>query len=231
MIINANHFTLLCICCVCLCIPLTSHAELKKQVSNYIPAYIDIGLSNKITKFRVESSQSKLLGEMESKLIKSYFVNIAWPDYYFQNSASGIQLTLSATSIDIDSQDIGAYDVVSLGTEIKGEYFNLMPTWFYHWGDRQFYNNQGIAARIGLGTGIAYLHLQGDVLLTDADPEQRITVDLTNDPLALSAYAFAELRINFWTIRANLGRVFKSASDLDYQLRDENINLGFVLRF
>lgn len=128
-------------------------------------AEFELGLSVSRQVLLAELSGSNT-GNMEDDMSVFPVIGLLTSKYYFGDNNWGYLFGLMAGPFDISKQEVGG-EQVDLGTRMKGYYAYATPVIFYQFGDKK--NRESWRTSIGLGFGVGYLKVKGDMIMTEVD--------------------------------------------------------------
>ena len=141
---------------------------------------------------------------------------------YFPDSAAGYKYVFGFGGFSMDKQEVDAENV-DLGTSARGYYFYAMPVIAYDF----FKAKHAQSLLFGLGFGVGYMNVKGDLILTETDLQTRHEFDFSE--FNYSSGLFFEYALESWSLSFNL--YGPSASDGDYEYDVYDFNITWRKRF
>ncbi|RME62620.1 MAG: hypothetical protein D6778_10900 [Nitrospirae bacterium] len=165
----------------------------------------DVGLSLSSASLQIQSSDDETLGEMVSRTSVWPGISIGSRERYFGDSKFGYSVFFFAWFMEMDKQKVDGQEL-DLGTSVSGYFAYLTPTISYRFGDRYSMESPNWMMTVGLGLGLGYLYVNGDIIATRLNPPQRQS--LHEGGFGLSSGIFAEIIKKRWFLRfTNFGPI------------------------
>ncbi|MFQ5582400.1 MAG: hypothetical protein ACE5F3_07245 [Mariprofundaceae bacterium] len=185
---------------------------------------IDLGVSVSQPSLLIrDTATDNVLAEMTDKAAIWPSVSIKTRERYFGETNLGYSASVRAWYMNIDQQKVGGNEV-NLGTSAKGYYAYLTPTIYYRFGDKYSMESPDWMGTIGIGVGVGYLNVRGDVVTTGTTPQVRKRID--NVGFGLSSGIFLEVIKQGWFLRiTNFGPILMDKG-FTLDLRDNSITFG-----
>ena len=112
--------------------------------------------------------------------VTPYFALFGDVIYPFESVDIGLSWKLWGSTFMVNKQKLNK-GVEDIGTSLSGEYFYVLPIFFYQFGDRTNENKRNYSLSIGVGWGVSYTSMRGEIRLT----EERKNQSLENRPLEI----------------------------------------------
>ncbi len=186
----------------------------------------DLGVSLSQATLKIQSPDDRTLGQMVSRASLWPSISIGTKERYFGQSKFGYSVSFFAWYMRLDRQRVNGEEV-DLGTSAGGYFGYLTPTITYRFGDRYSMESPNWIVTLGLGIGIGYLYVDGDIITTETSPPQRQS--LHEGGFGLSSGAFVEVIKKKWFLRlTNFGPILDRDT---FKLSLEYFSLTFGRRF
>ena len=177
--------------------------------------------------FSVSTKDSGTLGTLSEDFSYAPFIFLGSPYRYFGDSNWGGYMEYGFSGFRLNQQLVND-ELVDLGTSVTGWHVFVTPNFFYNFGDKHAYVNQGYSLKIGVGVGAGYVNASGDVILTETT-QQRHEFDVSG--LGLGISIVADLRWRDLMLRASSGGAETVKSGLGYETFDFSFDIGYVYEF
>jgi len=192
--------------------------------SNAPALSLDLAVSISRPSLQMKSTTNDaVLGEMVDKASIWPSIALKTRERYFGDSNFGYTAEMMAWYMKMNRQKVGSKEV-NLGTSARGYFAYLTPTLYYRFGDKFSMESPDWMATIGLGVGIGYLNVKGNMITTNTTPSQLQRIDRVG--FGTSTGLFIEVMKNRWFFRiTNFGPALKNGS-INLELRDNSIKIG-----
>ena len=143
-------------------------------------ATLTIGLGVRQMGIKVIRSSDDAEGTIVQRNENAYFISYSTrPGYFRSLPSAGYTFKFNLSSFDANQQEIDKDVFQDIGTRVKGNFFYVVPSLFYEWGN---YLKTGRFTRLGIGLGLGITKFSGDIILTESIDQQRCRTPPT--PLA-----------------------------------------------
>ena len=177
------------------------------------------------TLFISEEDSQKDLAEMENDLyFTPAFAIRSENNYFHQDSNWGYFLEFNGGLYNVNRQVVND-DTVNLNTELKGFYWDLTPTIFYNLGNK---TRDSLALKMGLGVGIGFLSVSGNVILTEQILQD--TVKYNDNNYGFTVGIFCETTLNSWFLQIKGYGPYIVVDDKDLFLANIKMTLGRMIK-
>jgi len=183
-------------------------ADEKKHWYNGI--ILDIGVTASQVQLDVEEFEdgSKVSdGTLSTEISYAPFITAGSKYRYFGGTKFGYNIQITFSGFRVDKQDFDDDDLEDVGTSAKGYFVYALPVFFYNLGDKVFENGKGKSLKFGIGVGVGYLEVEGDIILTNLEDgsQEKHDFDVSTDPIDLAAFVMMDVRYNKWLLRISGG--------------------------
>ena len=143
---------------------------------------------------------------------------------YFSDSDWGYKYALNIAPFEVSRQEVDL-ETVDLNTSADGYFFYAMPVLVYDFLKQKSDDH----LLLGLGFGIGYLNAEGDIILTEADPQ--IRHDFEFSEFAGSIGLLFQYITENWSYSASLYGPEVSDGDYEYNLWDFRLTVRRAIPF
>ncbi len=174
------------------------------------------------------ATDDRVLGTMVGRSTLWPSVTLKTRERYFGGSHFGYSASAMAWYMRMNQQRTGGR-VVNLGTSARGYFAYLTPTFYYRFGDRYSMESPNWMGSIGIGAGLGYLNVKGNMVTTETAPTRLEPINYVG--VGVSTGLFLEILKKKWFFRvANYGPMLNSGS-LKLELRNTSIKFGRSFEF
>ena len=178
----------------------------------------------------MEGSENLIVASIRGNFTPSPYFNLMSPVRHFGESQFGYYWKYAFSLFSMDEQEsffAWESEWQDLGTSVTGQFFYVMPVLI--WEPEQDNNN---TMRWGLGFGLGYLSMNGDVIIyQDFDPGQPFTHDININELTTGWYISWEYGMGGMVFGVSVGSLTGSTSPYKYDLMDVSLDIGFRKEF
>lgn len=174
------------------------------------------------------SEDSEPAGTMTEGFNVSYFVKLGSPYHFFSNSRRyGYFFEAEYSGFSLDKQEIGAEER-DMGTSVEGSFWYVTPVAFMLFGPVP-QGEKEWSVFLGVGAGLGYLDVSGDIYLTEDGSYDYRTVDESGVDIAASV--IIEAHYDHWVTRISGGGPFLEVGDNTYSMFSFSWDLGYSFYF
>lgn len=137
---------------------------------------------------------------------------------YFSNSSWGYKVVVNLGWFEMTTQEVALADV-NLGTSADGYFLYAMPVGFYDF----FKNKENSSLLVGIGLGVGYLNASGDIIFTEATPQTRHEINISE--LTYAYGLFLEYDRDSWSYSISLYGPEVSKGGYEYNLFDFGVTV------
>lgn len=190
-------------------------------------ATLKLALGTRQAGIRVIRNSDKAEGRIVQRNEESYFISYSTRPIMFSIDNMGLTFMFNFSSFDADRQEISRDVFVDLGTRVSGQFYYVVPTVFYQWGDY----TTGTYARVGIGIGAGVARFRGDVRLTDSPTQDVVTLNQGGASLTFAGSFTAEAHWNHWGLTLSVAGPTYETDAYTYNIEDIAVNLGYQFVF
>lgn len=206
-------------------IPSVSLAEEADSTYDF-PYRLTLGISVYSTDLEVKDKNSNAKGTLSEEFGYSPFLALESPYRYFNEKTDfGWFMEYGLGTFKLDRQLVNG-QLVDLGTSVRGYHATITPVLFYNFGDRLL---NGHSFKLGVGTGLGYLHAKGDIILTESPVKERH--DFKINDLGLAVYVLFDYRYKNLNIRVSGSGPTIDKGDHEYEILSFDMDIGYMISF
>lgn len=192
-------------------------------------ATLTIGAGVRQSGIKVVRSSDKAEGTIVQRNDEAYFISYSTRPTYLKSHANvGYTFSFNLSSFDANQQEISKDVFEDIGTRASGNFFYVVPTLFYEWGN---YKKAGQFTRLGFGLGLGLTKFHGDIILTDSNDQQRLDLASEASELRVASSFILETRWNHWGLSLSVAGPSIENDDYTIQVQDTAIHFGYSFVF
>lgn len=196
----------------------------------YNGASITVGVGTRQAELKVTEKVTGKFGKIVQRDEDAYFLSYSTRESFIGSSQFGYTFMLNYTTFNMDKQEVEKNVYEDIGTRVRGKTAYVVPTLFYQWGEHR---KIGKFVRLGVGLGLGVAKFDGDIILTDPQPQPLVPIHVSSDSydLKFAASAFLEARYRHWGIKITVAGPSYQDETYLYNLSDIAVNLGYTYYF
>jgi hypothetical protein len=196
----------------------------------YNGASITVGVGTRQAELKVTEKVTGKFGKIVQRDEDAYFLSYSTRESFIGSSQFGYTFMLNYTTFNMDKQEVEKNVYEDIGTRVRGKTAYVVPTLFYQWGEHR---KIGKFVRLGVGLGLGVAKFDGDIILTDPQPQPLVPIHVSSDSydLKFAASAFLEARYRHWGIKITIAGPSYQDETYLYNLSDIAVNLGYTYYF
>ncbi len=190
-------------------------------------ATLKLALGTRQAGIRVIRNSDKAEGRIVQRNEESYFLSYSTRPIFFSIENMGLTFVFNFSSFNAGQQEIVRDVFADLGTRASGEFYYVVPTVFYQWGDY----TSGSYARVGIGLGAGVARFSGNVQLTDSAAQDIVSLSQGGASVTFASSFIAEAHWHSWGLTLNVAGPSYETDAFTYNVEDISVNLGYQFVF
>ncbi|MFW2372829.1 MAG: hypothetical protein ACN4GM_06865 [Gammaproteobacteria bacterium] len=192
-------------------------------------ATLTIGLGVRQMGIKVIRTSDNAEGTIVQRNEEAYFISYSTRPGYFRGIPNaGYTFKFNLSSFKANQQEIAKDVFEDIGTRASGNFFYVVPTVFYEWGN---YLKTGRFTRLGIGLGLGVTKFSGDIILTESIDQPRLELNSEHSELRIASGVILESRWNHWGLSLSVAGPSFENNDYEVQVQDTAIHLGYSFVF
>lgn len=190
-------------------------------------ATLKLGVGTRIAGVQVKRLSDDATGKIVQRDLNSYFITYSTSPIYFSIDRSGLTFIFNLSGFSANKQEIDGGKFVDTGSRASGQFYYIVPTAFYEWGNYL----KGTYARIGAGLGLGAATFSGDATLTSTTNNDSVALNRRSTSLTWATSLMLEGHWNHWGLTFQYAGPTYKNDKFQFDVQDISANLGYQFVF